>query len=238
MRLTITDLKLRQELDRVFVLHWTHFGMLCLSLLTSLIKFETPVYDLVLLGLLISFYRLYYLTIKKLYYTFWTFSIVLLVFLAGKIIFYSMTPVQFYLHLLAVIFVVMEMYILHNPIYYPIVSWWEYDFRYRHDLKVSVSTENHESLWGRLNDLRRESAGLQLFEDLPIGTVLDVEYEDKKFKGEIMSKRRYSVGRPWTYGFKFYLNNEDEKHTYEKLMLSYKSEKVLKVKDKFKKTTS
>jgi hypothetical protein len=53
-----------------------------------------------------------------------------------------------------------------------------------------------------------------------------------------MSKRRYSIGRPWTYGFKFNLSTSDEKHNYEKLMLSYKSEKTLKVKDKFKKTVS
>ncbi|TNF30653.1 MAG: hypothetical protein EP319_04310 [Deltaproteobacteria bacterium] len=238
MRITITDWKLRQELDRVFVLHWTHFGLLCLSILTSFIKFETPIYDLVLLGLLITFYRLYYLTIKKLFYTFWTFSIVLILSLVGKIVFAEISQVQFYLYALAVIFIVMEMYILHNPIYYPIVSWWEYDFRYRHDLKVTVSTENHEKIKGRLNDLRRESAGLQLFEDLAIGSKLDVQYGENKFKGEIMSKRRYSVGRPWTYGFKFYLENAEEKHVYEELMLSYKNEKLLKTKDKFKKTTS
>ncbi|MCO4793071.1 MAG: hypothetical protein KC493_05130 [Bacteriovoracaceae bacterium] len=238
MKLTITDLKLRQELDRVFVLHWTHFGMLTLSVLTDLVKLESFVFDTVLLVLLITFYRLYYQTVKKLFYTFWTLSIVLIVYLVSSLLFIDLTDVQFYLHLLSLIFVVMEMYILHNPIYYPIVSWWEYDFRYRHDLKIMAECEGLEPLRGRMNDIRRDSAGIRFFEDLEIGTKLSIIHNDKTYVGKTMSKRRYSIGRPWTYGFKFHLENEEEKKAYTELMNEYKNEKDTKVKSKFKKTES
>jgi ribosomal protein S1 len=66
------------------------------------------------------------------------------------------------------------MYFLSSPIYYPRVSWWEYDFRYRDDLKIEVKSFE-DVIDARLTDLRRQAGCVAIFEELKIGQEIKVQ---------------------------------------------------------------
>ena len=53
-------------------------------------------------------------------------------------IFTFQTSIISYNYLLGMLFLFMGMYTLSSPIYYPMVKWWIYDFRYRNDVKILV----------------------------------------------------------------------------------------------------
>lgn len=135
------------------------------------------------------------------------------------------------------------MWTLHDPIYYPIVSWWEYDFRYRDDVKVSVGTlvkeerEKSNVMEGRITDIRRKAACLALFEELEIGEEVEVVTKEHEvpstFKLKIMSKRETSIGRPFHYGARFILSNDSERSEYERFLDFWKNERRDKIKQKF-----
>ncbi len=65
-----------------------------------------------------------------------------------------------------------EMYKLYGPIYYPLVNWWEYDFRFRSDVKVLVSLPDQAMVEGRLTDLRRKAGCVVLFDEMHVGDTL------------------------------------------------------------------
>jgi hypothetical protein len=128
----------------------------------------------------------------------------------------------------------MEMYILLSPIFYPRVNWWEYDFRYRDDIKADVKIDE-QSYKGRLSDLRREAGCLSCFEVLDIGATVDIEAEGNNYKAEIMSRREYSLGRPLHYGIKFVSNSSEDKIKLRTLFSKWKSKKKVIMKKKFTK---
>ncbi len=142
---------------------------------------------------------------------------------------------------LALFFLGWECYLLSSPIYYPLVHWWEYDFRYRHDLKIEL---NHEgmSFPGRLTDLRREAGCVVSFDDFPprknlsIKTVLkhsDEHIDHIILTGELMSKRGNSIGRGFIYGVNFILKTDEEKRAYKKLMQYWRRERSVRMRRKF-----
>lgn len=129
------------------------------------------------------------------------------------------------------------MWTLHDPIYYPIVSWWEYDFRYRDDVRVKVSTSEQKELDGRLTDIRRQAGCLSLFESLRVGDELELTSIDglsfRKFIVRIMSKRETSFGRPLNYGVKFVLGDSQERLDFDKFCDFWKNERKDKIRQKF-----
>jgi hypothetical protein len=129
-----------------------------------------------------------------------------------------------------------EVYILSSPIYYPRVMWWEYDFRYRTDLKVDIFSEATEKSESRITDLRRNAGCIASFEEIKPGTIIKVE-SPRYFKGilevEIISKRIYSLGRPFSYGVKFCLNNPEEVSAYNDLLNFWKNESIERRQRKF-----
>ena len=138
----------------------------------------------------------------------------------------------------------MEMYLLYSPLFYPIVRWWEYDFRFRHDLKVMVTRQfgdKQEEYTGRLTDVRRNAGCIQLFENLKVSdhVIINVSLDNqttKILKGEIISKRQYSIGRPWNYGIKMNFENLEEEQDYKELEFNWKSDRKDKIRRKFEKS--
>lgn len=141
--------------------------------------------------------------------------------------------IEGFLYLSSLVLLGFESYQLWTPIYYPIVSWWEYDFRYRHDVKIKIIFAG-ETSEGRLNDIRRGAGCVVAFKNIGIGEPLQVELEEGKvFKVEIMSKRYYSLGRPLSYGVRFDLTEETDRINYDNYCLKWKRERKRKRMAKF-----
>ena len=181
----------------------------------------------------------YYKTIKHRYYTYWTFSGLLFLYLLYKV--YE----QFYvlgndhigiLYFGSIFLLIIKMYILSSPIYYPQVSWWEYDFRYRDDLKISVKSQDHE-FSARLTDLRRQAGCVAMFEEIKLGEEIIInaalDEDNVLLRGIVMSKRRDVIGRPLIYGVQFKFDSKSNKKRYEALERLWKKQKNSKRKMKF-----
>jgi hypothetical protein len=181
----------------------------------------------------------YYKTIKYRYYTYWSLSLAMFLYILFKI--YE----QFFvfhnehigvIYLISVLILIVKMYILSSPIYYPQVSWWEYDFRYRDDLKIKVKSLDVEYL-ARLTDLRRHAGCVAMFEELKLGEEIIVssvmDEETVLLRGLVMSKRRDLVGRPFIYGVQFKFDSRSNKKRYVSLENMWKKQKNNKRKMKF-----
>lgn len=179
-----------------------------------------------------------YKTIKHRYYTFWTISIGLCLYIGFRIyetlVLYSIPHIGT-LYSLALVCLLIEMYILSSPIYYPRVNWWEYDFRFRDDLKINIRVDEKE-FEARLTDLRRHAGCVASFEDYPVGKEIAVHAvvagESVVLRGLIMSKRKEMAGRPLIYGIQFKFDSKKNKRRYTTLMRMWKSDKNIKKKNK------
>jgi hypothetical protein len=181
----------------------------------------------------------YYKTIKHRYYTYWTFSAFLFVYIAFKVYEQFFVLQQSHigaLYAVSLVTLSIKMYILSSPIYYPRVSWWEYDFRYRDDLRIQLKTGDNE-YEARLTDLRRYAGCVALFEEVKLGDdiiiVAKVDDVSVNLRGQVMSKRRDLIGRPLIYGVMFKFDSRSNKKRYVQLVRLWRKEKHSKRKLKF-----
>lgn len=158
---------------------------------------------------------------------------VMVIWIIYSLFFVPILSFSFLFYLVALVLLGLESRELWTPIYYPIMSWWEYDFRYRNDLKVKAIVDAQE-IEGRLTDLRKGAGCVSLFKDLKVGEYVHVELKDgKSFKVEIMSKRYYSLGRPLSYGVRFELIEESERDEFRKFSKFWRNNRKKKRKEKF-----
>lgn len=231
MKINFKSLRLKRDFTRSKILHFSHFGFVILFLIGRYFNNETGFLMTIFSALAAAiFYRFYYQTAKKLFYTFWTFSGLLTIYLLVQF-FQAESNLSYYSLLLALFFLAIELYVLSSPIYYPIINWWDYDFRFRYDLKISPII-NGIDREGRLTDLRRGAGCITLFEDLDVGKriELDIKIEDQTFKAtvEIMSKRQHSLGRPFHYGVNFVTTEHFNHADFSLLVTKWKNYKKLK----------
>ncbi len=177
--------------------------------------------------------RFLYISFQRLYYTMWT----LLAFVAilQVILYFPINSDGFigptFFSTLALVMEASFAYLVFTPVYYPIVSWWEYDFRFRDEVKAQV-LKGESSFEGRLSDLRRKAACLQCFDELNVGEILTLTLpHERSFEVEVMSKRRPSLGRPTIYGVRFILTS-DNSGAYELFCREWRSDKIEKRKMK------
>ena len=181
----------------------------------------------------------YYKTIKYRYYTYWSFSGFLSLYLLFKI--YE----QFFikgndhigvLYLASTLILLMKMYLLSSPIYYPQISWWEYDFRYRDDLKITVKLGEND-ISARLTDLRRQAGCVAMFEEIKLGEeiIINAALDDENvvLRCIVMSKRRDVIGRPLIYGVQFKFDSKSNQKRYTNLERLWIKQKNNKRKMKF-----
>ncbi|MDC1173883.1 PilZ domain-containing protein [Bacteriovoracaceae bacterium] len=239
MKAILHKWKLQQDTDRIEVLHMGHLFFVLLAMVIGVFSGKA-ISSIIQILVLIPFYYLFTKTKKSLFYSFWTFASLLLVYFLFKIFTLSFFSTEWILFALALIVLIIEMYMLFSPIYYPRVSWWEYDFRYRNDLKIEVNF-NESKFKGRLTDLRRQAGCVLLFEDLEVGNEIEINDNeaglDFKFNLEIMSKRRYSLGRPIHYGVKFLFPNRESKLRWHEFVNMWSNIGHEKRMTKFKKDT-
>ncbi|MFA5584501.1 MAG: PilZ domain-containing protein [Bacteriovoracaceae bacterium] len=187
--------------------------------------------------LLITF-NFYYIALKNLFYSFWNISFILMLFYIFGMIRNLLfgTPIIGILYFGAIILMVISCYIISSPLYYPRFHWWEYDFRYRTDLKCHVDAEGIHSV-GRISDMRRGAACLELFTSMNIGQRVQISLEilnqSYTLFAEVRSKREPIMGRATVYGVKF-INNDLEQKQRLKFLINYWNEsKRIKLRNKF-----
>ncbi|MCO4755536.1 MAG: hypothetical protein KC478_13725, partial [Bacteriovoracaceae bacterium] len=134
------------------------------------------------------------------------------------------------------LFLSINCYIMSSPIFFPRVQWWEYDFRYRGDLKslIKLPGRNIES---RVTDLRRNAACVESFAPLDLGTSVELEVEHDGVvyivPASIRTSKEYVKGRPIRYGIIFDLSDEHNKSQFQKLRKLWNRNKKVKIRNKF-----
>ena len=232
------ELNFKYETKTIKFLMRAFFFLIHLAIMTEIVA--TPKFRLVVrLLFFLWLAKPYYSTIKHRYYTYWSFSFLLFFYLLFKI--YE----QFFildndhigiLYLVSTLLLVFKMYLLSSPIYYPQVSWWEYDFRYRDDLKISIKSGEHDFA-ARLTDLRRQAGCVACFSELKLGEEIVInaalDEDNVLLRGVVMSKRRDVIGRPLIYGVQFKFDSQSNKKRYIRLVRLWKKQKNNKRKMKF-----
>jgi hypothetical protein len=240
MKIKFIDFKLKQDFDRIVILHYCHFIILSMLLLIEFLSgFTGFLSSLIKIGFLFFIYKMYFKMMRNFYYTFWTFSffifLYMLVGLWNGFFVYSHIPIA-WLYFLAIIALAVECYYLSSPLYYPRVSWWEYDFRFRDDLKVEIIVDN-QKMSGRLTDIRRNAGCVVLFESLKTGAVIDLKTIEGEIElvAEIVSKRFNNVGRGIIYGVKFHFKQRDDRNNFLSLCRFFENRKRINKKSKYHK---
>ena len=189
--------------------------------------------------LLLVSYNFYYSALRNLYYSYWNMSLIFgiyyLVSLSRNFLVIDHPSIGF-LFLLSFFFLLMACYIISSPLYYPRFHWWEYDFRFRADIRCWVEVDGKQ-FRGRLSDMRRGAACLELFHTMPVGhpILITVEILNQNFilSGEVRSKREPIIGRSIVYGVKF-VNQDIEQKQRLKFLTNYWNEtKKIKIRNKF-----
>lgn len=146
-------------------------------------------------------------TLKKLYYTYWTFLFVFVLSLAPDVISsFKIHPNYFICYVVLIGLLIPFNYLIAAPIYYPRINWWEYDFRFRSDLKCKI-LDGSKVIEGRLSDFRRNQCCLYSFERFDIGALVSLNINLKtEFNVrdlELKTRRNNIPGRPFIYGIIF-----------------------------------
>ncbi len=243
MKRTFHKFKLRDEIDKIKMLHYLHFPLVILAFSIEQFSDSFSFGSFIKLLVILLFYKMFFKTVQKFYYTYWTFAGLLAIYIAygisKSILIYNM-PTVFIVYLIAATALIIESYLLYSPIFFPMVNWWEYDFRYRSDVPISVNSETLSMVEGRLTDVRRGAGCVVLFEHLDVGTSISIKINNtfggssNEFEGEIMSRRRYSTGRGYNYGVKFKLDNTSVSEHYSNFMAFWRQDRKEKTRKKFK----
>ncbi len=193
-----------------------------------------PLFKMFLLMFLALFCHL---TLKKLYYTYWTFG---LIFIA--LILIDIVAALWILPWLGTVGLILLLgflainYFLASPIYYPQVNWWEYDFRYRTDLRGNILSDDSKIIECRIADLRRNAGCVHSFANFQTGTELKLEVEigtvTKTSRAKIISMRKGIPGRPSIYGVLF---PKEVQAVYQEMQRFWRQAALTKSGDKFKK---
>ena len=209
--ISISKYNLQNSYDKVKFLTIIQFVMVLIAfvseaLATKQVFYFSFIFQLVVLLIAFNFY---YNALSNLFYSFWNMSVIFAIYYLVSMIRnfavmdYFMIGFLFSISLASLI---MACYIISSPVYFPRVNWWEYDFRFRADIKCHAEVDGHQ-VKGRISDLRRGAACLELFHNMPVGHPLQIHLEvlNQNFTlfAEVRSKREPILGRAMIYGIKF-----------------------------------
>lgn len=189
--------------------------------------------------LLLVSYNFYYTALNNLYYSYWNMSLIFgiyyLVSMSRNFLILE-NPMIGFLFLLSFFFILFACYIISSPLYYPRFHWWEYDFRFRADIRCWIEVDGKQ-FRGRLSDMRRGAACLELFHSMPVGhpILISVEILNQNFilSGEVRSKREPIIGRSIVYGVKFVNQDIEQKQRLKFLTHYWNETKKIKIRNKF-----
>lgn len=189
--------------------------------------------------LLIVAFNFYYNALSNLFYSYWNmsfiFGIYYLVSLSRNFLVLG-NPVAGLLFLFSMGLLAISCYIVSSPLFYPRFHWWEYDFRFRADIRCWVEVDGQQ-FRGRLSDLRRGAACMELFKSMTVGDPIHISVQilNQTFTlfGEVRSKREPIIGRSIIYGIKFINNDLEQKQRLKLLTHYWKETKKIKIRNKF-----
>jgi len=229
---------------RSFVRKLSYFIFLKVLLYMTVLMFNLTFRSLIVVFFysILSSYLLHCL--RKKYYTFWTLLISLFVFDNFISLYFFVEKVKtfgevygqgiyFALLILNSIIFFVTFLSYFNPLFYPNIGWWEYDFRYKKEAKVEIypipiekkskkelKDDNFDSR-ARLFDIRGNAFSLASFEDLELGKpyylrtqIKSVENNDESYANVAIvckSRRTQLVGRPYIYGVQLFPRTVEKK---------------------------
>jgi hypothetical protein len=220
------------------------FAQMCMTLFlfiyeASLSRSIFSLWFLVKIALFIMLYRFYFQAQKNRDYAFWGITFLIGLYLFQIILHYTFihyNAIVLYLSFLSTAFLGVSIYVMSSPLFFPRVQWWEYDFRYRGDIKILAQINDLE-VEGRISDLRRECACVEFFEHFEPGTELkmDLVKSDQSFhlEGTLVTAKKSIPGRPYRYGMKLHTNESAIKKEYEQLKSVWNSSNKVKLRKKF-----
>ena len=190
-------------------------------------------------ALLVVLLNFHLRALKNLLNTFWSLTIILLLFYAmaffrNALVLDNTLASTWYLVAMALLG--LSSWQISSPLYYPMVQWWEYDFRFRPDIRVWVEVAEN-GYRARMTDLRRGAGCVVMFQSVPEGTWINVTTDvmTQKFgmRAQVVSRKEPILGRAFIYGVRF--DTEDlEQRQRLKLLTNYWNEsKKLKIRSKF-----
>ncbi len=185
---------------------------------------------------IIMIFRAYIKSLSKLNYGLWGFSFIILLIIIKNLINFSFVEYnQFAIFLTLFSFTLFSInsYVMSSPIYYPRVQWWEYDYKFRADLKIKVKIDD-QIYEARLTDFRRAEASIEVFELISLdkeGSIL-LDYDDNSYELIFSIKSFKSVikGRPNRYGLKIHKESSD----FNAVKKIWSRNKNIKLRSKFK----
>ena len=190
-------------------------------------------------GILVFLLRYYRHAQKNRNYAFWGYTVLLSLYLVIHILHFSFVDQNIfvlYLAILSSLFLVINCLVMSSPLYYPRVQWWEYDFRYRGDLKSSVRRAGEE-FDARMVDLRREAMSILAFEAIALNqeVLVKVPFGNSTYEllGNVKTIREDIAGRPISYGIELKLKNEKSKKSYQELLRLWSMHKKVNIRRKF-----
>lgn len=199
--------------------------------------FEFDFYlELVILFFLLRFYRFSH---RNRNYAFWGYTVMVSLYLLRHLLHFTFIDQNIFVLYLATLsgfFLLINCYVMSSPLYYPRIQWWEYDFRYRGDLKATVYHEGND-FDARMVDLRRECMSVLAFDKLSLGDQINIEipYGNSKYLllGEVKTIREDIMGRPLSFGINLVLKDQDSRKNYNELYKLWSMHKKVNIRRKF-----
>ena len=233
-------LNLQKSYDKVKFLTILQFVLVLIAFVSEALVTKSMFYFSFIFqfALLMAVYNFYYNALSNLYYSYWNLSLIISIYYLVSSIRnfangYAMIGLIF---CLSICFLVVACYIVSSPLYFPRVHWWEYDFRFRADIRCWVEIEGQQHL-GRLSDLRRGAACLEFFQHTTVGQPVQIHLEvlNQTFtlNAEVRSKREPIIGRSIIYGIKFVNFDLEQKQRLKLLTNYWRESKKIKIRNKF-----
>lgn len=237
----IRNIRLKDTYHRVIILtsfqaFFAVMGFLGESLAGRFVLNLTFVAQLALLMATLNFHLR---AIRQLLNTFWSLTLMLLIFYFisftrnALVLDNSLTATwygaSFFLLCLAA-------WQISSPLYYPMVQWWEYDFRFRPDMRVTIHDVEGKEHPARLTDLRRGAGCVVMFHPIPIGGEFSIHTEvlSQRFglKAEVISRKEPILGRAYTYGVRFNVEDLEQRQRLKLITNYWRESKNLKKRSK------
>jgi hypothetical protein len=237
----IKKFNLQNSYDKVKFITLVQFVLVALGFTAeaivtqSLLNFTT----LFQFALLLIIFNFFYRALTNLFSSYWNISFILAFYYvvsAGRNLLIIGHPFIGLTFVLSFILLLIAGYIISSPLYYPRFTWWEYDFRFRADIRCFAEVDGSQYP-ARLSDLRRGAACMELFTHIPVGQVVQIHTEilnqNFTFSAEVRSKREPIIGRSNVYGVKFVNNDLEQKQRLRFLANYWRESKKIKIRNKF-----
>lgn len=234
-------LSFRNTQDRVLVLVLLQACFAILGFLGEAVadRFVLKLTFVAQFGLLIMCLNFHLRALRRLYNTFWSLTLMLLVFYGMSFFRNALVldnPFTAVWYGLSLMLLALASWQISSPLYYPMVQWWEYDFRFRPDIRISV-VDGGEEHRARLTDLRRGAGCVVMFHAVPEGSTIEINTDvlQQRFRinAQVVSRKEQIVGRAYLYGVRFQVDDLEQKQRLKLLTNYWHESKKLKIRHKF-----